>query len=125
MPSSLICCSEDSSLELQRLQIKAQGKQANEKQDECFEDAFFSISEICSFEAASLSTTSLSRGFPPSVAALASTMEEVDSPPNLESLGLECFSWSGIFRYFLDLKTPGSAGSAAAHQIYRPKTHVI
>lgn len=125
MPSSLICCSEDSSLEPQLLQIKAQGEQTNRRQDEFFGDAFFSISAVWSFIVASLPNASLSIGFPPTVVVLASSMEDVDSPPNLESFGRECFSWSGIFRYFLDLKTPGSAGSAAAHQTYRPKTHVI
>ena len=121
MPSSLICCSEDSSLEPQPLQIKAQGVQANRRQDAFF----FSNSVLWSFEVASFPTALLSTGFPLTVAALASSTEEVDSPPNLESFGSESFSWSGIFRYFLDLKTPGSAGSAAAHQTYRPKTHVI
>ena len=92
MPSSLIC-SEDSSLKLQELQIKAQGEQANRKPNERFGEAFFSlISLIWSFEVASLPTTSLPTGFPPAVAALASSLEEVDSPPNFESFGLECFS---------------------------------
>jgi hypothetical protein len=92
MPSSHVC-SEDSSLELQRLQIKAKGAQANRKRDECFGEAFFSlISLIRSFEVASLATASLSTGFPPAVAALASSLEEVDSPPNFESFGVECFS---------------------------------
>lgn len=92
MPSSLIC-SENSSLELQQLQIKAHGEHANRTQDECFGDAFFSlISLIWSFEVASLTIASLSTGFPPAVAALASSLEEVDSPPNFESFGLEYFS---------------------------------
>jgi hypothetical protein len=124
MPSSLICSSEDSSLELHQLQIKAQGKKTHWKQDE-FPDDTFSIWVFGSFKVASEPTASLSRDFPPTVEAFASCFDEVDPPPSFESFRGLCFSLSGILRYFLDLKTPGSAGSAAAHQIYRPKAQVI
>lgn len=126
MPSSLICCSEDSPLEPEQLQIKAQGVRAYNRQDEWSEDSFmFSISELPSFEVTSAPVSSFSRSFPPTVAVLASFIDEVDSPPSLESFSRADFMLSGILRYLLDLKTPGSAGSAAAHQIYRPKTQVI
>lgn len=87
--------------------------------DELCDDAsFFSVLMVrCS--------TVASRDFPPVVAELASCIEEVDSPPIFESLGLKSFCFSGILRYFFDRKTPGSAGSAAAHHIYRLNTHVI
>ncbi|KAF5754904.1 hypothetical protein HanXRQr2_Chr17g0796541 [Helianthus annuus] len=36
------------------------------------------------------------------------------------------FVWLlGVLQYFLDLKTPASAGSAPAHQIYKPNADVI
>ena len=55
MPSSLVCCSEDSSLELLQLQIKVQRDEASKNQDEYLDDAFFfSISVERSFEVASL-----------------------------------------------------------------------
>lgn len=126
MPSSLICCSEDSPLEPEQLQIKAQGVRAYKREDEQSADLFiFSISELRSFEVTSAPISSFSRGFPPTAAAFASFIDEVDSPPSLESFSWAAFTLSGILRYFLDLKTPGSAGSAAAHQIYRPKTQAI
>ena len=125
MPSSLICCSEDS-CELEQLHKKAQGTNKPAKQDERLDGAFFlSVSEVTLPVVAFTLCTSSSRGFCPVVAALASLIDEVDSPPSLDSFGRLRFPLSGIFRYFLDLKTPESAGSAAAHQIYRLKTHII
>ncbi|KAI5340494.1 hypothetical protein L3X38_019768 [Prunus dulcis] len=94
-------------------------------QDEVSGAFFFPLSLVHIFEVAYYPRTSLSRGLPPTVTALASCIDDVDSPHSLESFVLVCFSLAGILRYFFDLKTPGSAGSAAAHQIYRLKTHVI
>lgn len=126
MPSSLICCSDDSSLEPKQLQIKAQGERTNVQQEEFGDNAFFSwTSELRSLEVVSASIVSISTGLCPTVAALASFIDEVESPPSLESFGREDFPLSGILRYFFDLKTPESAGSAAAHQIYSPKTQPI
>lgn len=56
---------------------------------------------------------------------LASWMDERDSPARLEAFKLECFLLPGILRYFFDLNTPESAGSAAAHQKYSPKEDII
>ena len=126
MPSSLICCLEDSSYELEHLQIKSQGEKIHSKQDDCFDEALFpSISTLVSFKVSSVAAACFSRVFPPANAALSSCKDVVESAPNLEPFGPEYFPFSGILRYFLDLKTPASAGSAAAHQIYRPKQHVI
>lgn len=97
MPSSLICCVEDSSLELEQLQINAHGEQASRRQDERFDDVFFiSVSVVEFLEVASLPNTSLARGFPPSIVALASCNDDVDSPPSLESFCIECFPLSGM-----------------------------
>lgn len=126
MPSSLICCSEDSSLEPQELQIKAHGARASNKHDDLWEEAFpSSTSQFNSLEVASAAVISPSTGLLPTVGAFASLIEEIDSPPSLESFCRSDLPPSGNLRYFLDLKTPGSAGSAAAHHIYRPKTQEI
>ena len=55
---------------------------------------------------------------------------KVASVPNsslasLQLLSPSTFLLSTNLRYFLDLKTPGSTGSDAAHQMYNPKTQVI
>lgn len=125
MPSSLVCWSEDSSLELEQQQIKAQGEQRSRKQGEGDEDAFFCSEIATSFKLASVPSSSLPRDLAPTIEAFASCIDEVDPPPILESFSPVSFLLSGIFRYFLDLNTPGSAGSAAAHQTYSPKTQVI
>jgi len=55
--------------------------------------------------------------FPPTVEAFASCIDGVDSSPNLELFNPKPILLSGILRYFLELKTPGSDGSDAAHQM--------
>ncbi|MED6180303.1 hypothetical protein PIB30_008798, partial [Stylosanthes scabra] len=123
MPSSLICLSQDSLLELEQLQTYAQGEHTKRRHDEEHDDSFFFSTESeASFILPSVPGASLSTDFAPTVEAFAPCTEEVDSPPNLEFFGSLCFSLYGILRYFLDLKTPGSAGSVAAHQMYNPKT---
>ncbi|KAF7809080.1 putative protein S-acyltransferase 22 [Senna tora] len=117
MPSSLVCWSEDSSFELEQPHMKAQGEQRNRRQDEDDDDTPFSTETATSFKLASVPSSSLSRDFAPIVEAFASCIDEVEPPPILESFSSVGFPFSGIFRYFFDLKTPGSAGSAAAHQI--------
>lgn len=97
MPSSLICCVEDSSLELEQLQIYAHGEHTSRRQDERSDDLFFISVSVREFlEVASLPKTSLAGDFPPSVVALASCNDEVDSPPSLEFFCIECFPLSGM-----------------------------
>ena len=64
--------------------------------------------------------TSPSWGLPPFSLAFVNFLDEADPPPSFESFALVC-SLQEVLRYFLDLKTPESAGSDAAHQIYSPK----
>lgn len=125
MPSSLVCCSEDSSFELKQLHTYAQGKHANERKDNFFDCAL--SFRVCrrSLEFASAPVVSLSTDFSSTEAAFGSWVNDIDSPPSLEHFLWEHFPSSGILTYFFDLNTPESAGSAAAHQIYRPNTDVI
>lgn len=97
MPSSLICCVEDSSFEPEQLQIYAHGEQASRRQDERSDDVFFISVSVGEFlEVVSLPNTSLAGDFSPSVVALASCNDEVDSPPSFESFCIECFPLSGM-----------------------------
>lgn len=120
MPSSLVWSSEDSSFELEQWHIKAQGIKA--KNQHGF-DVFFTLSDTLSsvlefFEF-------LIEGLPPTLAAFASCIDEVESPPSLDSLTLPLIFLFVVFVYFFDLKTPGSAGSAPAHHIYNPNEDII
>lgn len=125
MPSSLVCLSEDFSVELEQLQIFAQGEETKRIKDEQDDDVLFSTEFKASFEILFVPNASLSTELAPAVDAFASCIDEVDSSPILEFFNSASFLLSGILRYFLDLKTPGSAGSDAAHQMYSPNTLII
>lgn len=125
MPSSLVCLSEDFSVGLEQLQIYAQGEETKRIQDEQDDDVLFSTEFEASFEVRIFPNASLSTELDPTIEAFASCIDEVDSSPSLEFFSSASFLLSGILRYFLDLKTPGSAGSAAAHHMYSPKTLII
>lgn len=123
MPSSLVC-SEDSSCLSEQLHIKAQGSKGNnaEKHDDWWAALIFFLVWAARCVAVWASLLLLSKVLSPATAALASCTE---SPPSLDSLAWADLLLPATLVYFFDLKTPGSAGSDAAHQIYRPITHTI
>lgn len=102
MPSSLVWCSEDWSSGLEQWHMIAQGNRRKTAMIQDGDDMAFSVLDLSSF--ASLLA---------------------DSSPCLDPSFLTCFLLSVVLQYFLDLKTPASAGSAPAHQIYRPNAHII
>lgn len=117
MPSSLCCCSEDCSCARKQQCTNDRGHQPSKitktgilRQVEFFfrswSDNFFE--PLCS-----------SNGLQP-VDPTCSSWIELPCLRLFESL---CFPVPSMLRYFLDLKTPGSPGSVAAHQTYRKKTH--
>lgn len=125
MPSSIVCLSDDFSVELEQLQIYAHGEETKRTQDEQDDNVLFSTEFEASFEVPFVPNASLSTDLAPTIEAFTSCIDELDSSPNLEFFSSASFLLSGILRYFLDLKTPGSAGSAAAHHMYSPKTLII
>lgn len=125
MPSSLVWSSEDSSLGFEQWHIKAQGIKAKIAINGFDVDVSLLVSDTLSSVLESWFLLFLIEGLSPTLAVFGSCIDDADSPPCFDSFTLWPVLLFGALRYFFDLKTPGSAGSAPAHHMYKPNADII
>lgn len=80
------------------------------------QDELLFFSSVIDFSLASATSCSLFSPVP-------SSCNPTSEPPCMDSFRRLCLQPPYNLRYLFDLKTPGSAGSVAAHQMYRKNTH--